>query len=64
MRGSLQNVWAILAALIIAGVAISWYMSKESGLAWWHVVGMGLTVLLLALIWIWPGTKQPKGPPL
>lgn len=36
---------------------------EKSGLAWWHIAGMGLTILLLALIWLWPGVRQPKRPP-
>ncbi len=63
MRGRLQGLWLILAVLIAAGMAVSWYYSKESGLAWWHIAGMGLTILLLALIWLWPGERQPKRPP-
>ncbi len=64
MRGHLQSIWLILAILVAAGVAVSWYLSKETQLAWWHLAGMGLTVLFLALIWLWPGVRQPKGPPL
>ena len=63
MRGSLQNTWLVLAVIAAAGVAVSWYFSKESGLAWWHILGMGLTVLLLVLIWLWPGESQPRRPP-
>lgn len=64
MRGTLQVLWLVLAGLIAAGVAVSWLFSKESGLAWWHIAGMGLTVLFLVLVWLWPGERQPKGPPL
>ncbi len=63
MRGTLQSLWLILAVLVAAGVAVSWYYSKESCLAWCHIAGMGLTILLLALIWLWPGERQPKRPP-
>lgn len=63
MRGKLQALWLVLAVLIAGGVAVAWYYSKESGLAWWHIAGMGLTILLLALIWFWPGQRQPKRPP-
>ena len=63
MRGRLQGLWLILAVLIAAGMAVSWYYWKELGLAWWHIAGMGLTILLLALIWLWPGVRQPKRPP-
>ncbi len=64
MRRTLQVLWLVLAGLIAAGVAVSWLYSKESGLAWWHIAGMGLAVLFLALVWLWPGEQQPKGPPL
>ena len=63
MRGTLQALWLVLAVLIAAGVAVAWYYSKEFGLAWWHIAGMGLTILFLALIWLWPGQRQPKRPP-
>lgn len=64
MRGNMQAIWLILAAVAAAGVAISWRYSAETSLAWWHLAGMGLTVLFLALIWLWPGERQPKRPPL
>ena len=64
MRGTLQTLWLILAVLVAAGAAVAWYYSKEAGLAWWHLAGMGLTILFLALIWLWPGQRQPKRPPL
>jgi len=64
MRGTMQIIWLVLAVLAAVGVAVSWYFSKESGLAWWQVLGMGLTVVLLVLIWLWPGERQPKQPPL
>jgi hypothetical protein len=66
MRGNLQSIWLILAILVAAGMAISWYFyfSKATNFAWWHLVGLGLTVLFLVLIWLWPGARQPKGPPL
>jgi hypothetical protein len=63
MRG-MQGIWLLLAVLVAAGVAVSWYLSAETRLDWWQIVGMGLTVLFLALIWLWPGEDQPKGPPL
>ncbi len=64
MRGNLQILWLVLAGLIAAGVAVSWFFSIETNFAWWHLAGMGLTVLLLALVWLWPGERQPRRPPL
>ncbi len=63
MRGTLQIAFLILAALVAAGTAVSWYLVAADRLAWWQLAGMGLTVLFLALIWFWPGQDQPKRPP-
>ena len=64
MRGTLQTLRLILAVLVVAGAAVAGYYSKEAGLAWWHLAAMGLAVMFLALIWLWPGERQPKRPPL
>jgi hypothetical protein len=64
MRGNLQILWLILAGVIVAGGTASWYFSAETGLAWWHLAGMGLAVLFLAIAWFWPGERQPRRPPL
>jgi 4-hydroxybenzoate polyprenyltransferase len=64
MRDSSQWIWLILAVLVAAGVLGSWLLSAETGFAWWRVAGLGLSVIFLALIWLWPGIKQPKRPPL
>jgi hypothetical protein len=63
MRGNLQILWLVLAGVIAAALAVSWFLAVETRLAWWHLAGMGLSVLLLALVWLWPGERQPKGPP-
>ena len=63
MRGSLQIALPVLAVLIALGTAVSWYFAAADRLAWWQLAGMGLTILFLALIWLWPGERQPKRPP-
>ncbi len=63
MRGSLQIAFLVLAVLTAVGTAISWYFAVADSLAWWQLAGMGLTILFLALIWLWPGQDQPKRPP-
>lgn len=60
----MQSLWLILAVLVAAGILVSWYFSARANLAWWHIAGLGLTVVLLALIWLWPGVRQPKRPPM
>jgi len=63
MRGNLRILWLVLAGLLAAALAVSWYISAETQLAWWHIAGMGLAVLLLVLVWLWPDERQPKRPP-
>jgi hypothetical protein len=63
MRGNLQLILLVLAALTAAGVAVSWLFAAETHLAWWHLAGLGLAVLMLALVWLWPGERQPRRPP-
>ncbi|WP_280642119.1 hypothetical protein [Rhodomicrobium vannielii] len=29
----------------------------------WHIVGLGLSVVFLALVWLYPGVRQPTKPP-
>ncbi len=63
-RQSLEYRWLIPAAFILAGVLLSWWQSQEAKLSWWHIIGLGLCVLFLGLVWLWPGVRQPKRPPL
>lgn len=56
-----------LLALMIAVLAIvaflAWTAWNDGSLGIAHLVGLGASVLILALIWFWPDTKQPTGPP-
>lgn len=51
--------------LVAAAIAVLWVLSLETDIGWLHVAGLGLSVLLLGLIWFWPGRKeqQPRRPP-
>lgn len=57
----------ILLALMIAVAAIvvfvAWTAWNNGNLSIAHIVGLGASVVLLALIWFWPGNKQPTRPP-
>jgi hypothetical protein len=55
---------ALLSLVVAALGAILAYAGLHStdGLAWFHLLGMGLSVLALILIWMAPG-DQPRRPP-
>ena len=55
--------WLIPAIIVLAGVLISWWQSRVSELSWWHIIGLGLSVVFLTLVWLWPNIRQPKAPP-
>ncbi len=59
----MRKLWFVLAAITAAGVFISWWQTHATGLAWWHIAGLALSVVFLALIWLWPGSRQPTQPP-
>lgn len=54
----------ILSLVVAALGAILAYAGIQSpdGVAWFHLLGMGLSVVALVLIWLAPG-EQPKQPP-
>ena len=62
-RNTREYRWLIPAIIVLAGVLISWWQSRGSELSWWHIIGLGLSVVFLALVWLWPNIRQPKAPP-
>ena len=62
-RGPLQRLWLVLAILVAAGIAVARYYEKQFGPVWGPVAGMGLIILFLALVSLWPGKLQPEHPP-
>lgn len=56
---------SIVIVLVVA-IAALWVLSYDTGIGWIHVAGLALSVLLLIVIWFWPGRKeqQPTEPPL
>jgi hypothetical protein len=50
----------VVLAIVAAIVWIAW-INGSFGVA--HVIGLGASFLLLALIWFWPGNRQPTQPP-
>jgi hypothetical protein len=52
----------MLVVLAIVAV-IAWIAWTNGSFGTAHVIGLGASVLLLALIWFWPGNRQPTQPP-
>jgi len=57
-RALLAAMMAILAVVVF----FAWTAWNDAHLGWAHIIGLGTTIALLAVIWIWPG-KQPTQPP-
>ena len=57
----------LASAIVVLATVIAalWVLSLDTGIGWLHVAGLGLSVVLLVLIWFWPGRKerQPRRPP-
>lgn len=63
MRMSVKRrLWSTM-TLILAAVAALWMLWPAAPIGWAHLVGLGVSVALLVLIWTWPGVEQPSGPP-
>jgi O-antigen/teichoic acid export membrane protein len=56
----LLTIMIIILAIVIF---VAWTAWNDGYLGWAHVVGLGASVLLLILIWFWPGNRQPTQPP-
>jgi len=58
-RALLAAMMAILAIVVF----FAWTAWNGGHLAWGHIIGLGASIALLVLIWVWPGHKQPTRPP-
>ena len=54
---------AIIMVVLAVIVFFAWMAWNDGHFGWAHIAGMGLSILLLVLIWFWPGTQQPTRPP-
>jgi hypothetical protein len=52
----------MMVVLVIVAV-IAWIAWNDRSFGTAHIVGLGASVLILALIWFWPGGRQPTEPP-
>jgi hypothetical protein len=60
MRKALSAVMMILVAIV---AVVAWVAWNDGNIGWAHITGLGASVLLLVLIWFWPGNWQPRKPP-
>jgi hypothetical protein len=51
-----------LAAALGAVILLLAY-GEPQGPGWLHLIGLGLSVAVLLVIWLSPGIDQPRGPP-
>jgi hypothetical protein len=55
----------LLAGMIVLAIVaiIAWIAWTNGNLGTAHIIGLDASVLLLVLIWFWPGNRQPTQPP-
>ncbi|MFO1090031.1 MAG: hypothetical protein U1E46_10710 [Hyphomicrobiales bacterium] len=58
MKLILSLLVAVMAAVILYAA-----FGGTGGLGWHHLIGLGASVLVLLIIWVYPGIDQPKSPP-
>lgn len=53
------------AMMIVVGIvaALAWVAWNDGNIGWAHIIGLGASVLLLVVIWFWPGNWQLRQPP-
>jgi hypothetical protein len=49
--------------VVVIVAALAWVAWNDGNIGWAHISGLGASVLLLVLIWFWPGNWQPRQPP-
>jgi len=54
---------AVMMIALAIVVFFAWTAWNEHHLGWAHILGLGASVLALALTWIWPGNREPTQPP-
>jgi hypothetical protein len=60
MRKARSAVMMIIAATV---AVVAWVAWNDDNIGWAHITGLGASVLLLVLIWFWPGNWQQRKPP-
>jgi hypothetical protein len=58
-----KTLLAIMIVVLAVVVFFAWMAWNEGHLGWAHIVGMGVSILILVLIWFRSETQQPTKPP-
>jgi len=58
-----RSLLVIMLVVLAIVVFFAWTAWNEGHFGWAHILGLGASILLLALIWFWPGNGQPTQPP-
>jgi hypothetical protein len=59
-----KRLLLVLMMVVLAVVAVvAWIAWNDGSFGAAHLVGLGASVVLLVLIWFWPGNRQPTQPP-
>ena len=58
-----KTLLATLVVILAVVIFFAWKALNTGHFGWPHILGLGATCLLLALIWFWPENDQPTEPP-
>ena len=58
-----KTLLALMIAIVAVVAFLAWTAWNSGSLGVAHIIGLGASVLILVLIWFWPGNKQPTQPP-
>ncbi len=58
-----RTLLAFMMVVLAIVAAIAWIAWTKGNFGTAHIVGLAASILLLALIWFWPGNRQPTQPP-
>ena len=54
---------ALMMVVLVIVAIFAWLAWNKGSFGTAPVIGLGACVLLLILIWFWPGNRQPTQPP-
>lgn len=58
-----RTLSAIMIIVLAIVAFLAWTAWNGAGVGWAHILGLAASILILALIWFWPESRQPTQPP-